>query len=559
MLYINRIQKEELLDNENFTDGERAGATFADAADSMRRIRFWRANTGRFSCVFMLVTAYFLLFDKYDALPLALLLLSGLGAILFLSWKSQAVFFTLLGFITCTECHFILHYGEPFRVIGQQVLLTLQITNSDEVTTYLKMLRPLAVALPVLFVSGVFLICKWRKKPLVRMPPMTAFGVFLLLGWLTAYNSVPPVAGYFENWDKRAESHERRLTFQFGAYDLAPETPSLYILVIGESHRQDHFDEYLTDSEFAPRLFKAKEDGVLFNFTDVISPYPQTWFSVFTLLTRRSTDNRNPDWPEKGLPWLFREAGYHVAFITYQEQGEGDSGYDGVVGECDEYFNHREITPSARDDGMIGVIEDIVAKKRKKQLIIIKMAGCHFNYYDRHTEKHVRFTPAASENDFRLDPEDPFEILKMKNSYKNATLASAEFLDGVARIADEHNAPSMLCFVSDHGITNFDDGKNPYFGTAKSSYAIPLFFYPNSEWRTKYLTRSLAAKLYSRRNAPMTNSCVFETLVSLANLDYTNKRRSELDITSNAFTPQPLRSVWVWDTQRDYNSLENAK
>ena len=68
---------------------------------------------------------------------MVLLLLSGAGIAVWGGVKSRIGFAILLGIFCCIERHFILHYGDGFREIGTQALLTMHITDPDEIFSYL--------------------------------------------------------------------------------------------------------------------------------------------------------------------------------------------------------------------------------------------------------------------------------------------------------------------------------------------------------------------------------------------------------------------------------------
>jgi glucan phosphoethanolaminetransferase (alkaline phosphatase superfamily) len=139
------------------------------------------------------------------------------------------------------------------------------------------------------------------------------------------------------------------------------------------------------------------------------------------------------------------------------------------------------------------------------------------------------------------------------NTYKNAMSFNAAFFDKVAMRVRDNPPPSFMIFLSDHGIINYDDGKNTYFGATKSNFHIPCFIYGNQAFR-KQLPAEKAQALAEHRNMPISNTYIFDTIVSLAGIQYP-EQREELDLTSPKATPALERKVWVWKQKLRYDDL----
>lgn len=328
------------------------------------------------------------------------------------------------------------------------------------------------------------------------------------------------------------------------------------MLVIGESHRKDAFDRFISGREsqapFLRDLYARKE---LWPFDNMITHYQQTWFSVFTLLSRRGNDAHNILWPEKGLFSLFREAGFETTFITYQKKFPEQLGYNFVVNEADTYINHRDFSKTKFDHGMLPALAGIMQKHKQtpgKSFIVIKMVGPHFHYSTRYPNSFRLFTPCydrrMEKNQYR--PEEK-EILQ--NTYFNAMSFSVTFLDEVAKMIASHPVPAVMLFASDHGVINYDDGKNPFFGAAKSNFHIPCFVYGNKFYR-RSLPEEMRKALQKNRDLPITNSFLFDTAASLSGITYPGKKQ-KMDLTSRCAEQAMNRQVWVLKKKMDYESL----
>ncbi len=511
--------------------------------------RFYRENAGEIVLAFLLIYSYFLLHRKFDFLPLLLLMAAGIITLFCGRKTEKAAFIGLLGIMVCVERHFILHYNESFREIGAQALITLHITSPEECQTYLSLLKWEEILQPLLFAGGIIAVCVSRGWHLwSRLWCLIALGCFL---GTVYYNVSVPVRGYFQEWGKMGEFILQREAFHFDSRDISGEERSLRILVIGESHRQDFCDDYMITPKYAPLLQQAREKGTAIFFSDMLSLYPQTWFAVFTALTRRDGTNQVTYFPEKGLPSLFKEAGYNTYWITYQPQGISMTGYDYLTNECDVYFNHRDESGTRMDMGMIPILERLTASDEKKILIIIKMVGVHFNFHTRYPDQFKIHTPAYDEKNFSGCSFAGLELLR--NSYKNGMAYSGTFLDTVAGIVRDRKDSAMMCFISDHGIGLYDDGEQPFFGRIKGNYHIPFFFYGNDAYWQK-LPPEKRQNLMLHKNFPLTNRYLFETFASASGVTYPGNR-PELDLTDGRVEPAGERKVWVWSEQLDYNSL----
>ena len=267
-------------------------------------------DTGKKLCRFAgqlvvaaLVLLSFILLRRCVNLPMTLLLLlSGAAAVLWCGWRSGIPYLILLGAVTSFERHFITHYGDSFYQIGTQALVTLHITDRDEIIAYLALLKAEEFLLVLLFAAGCVVLA-WRR-------PSALFGRFHRIGCVCAVillvcaelcQVAVPVREHLKNWGEQQTFYTTRRDFKFGAADRKPDSPLFCLLVIGESHRKAEFDELVLNGSRAPTLKNARVRGELWEFDDLISRYQQTWYSVFSLLSRRKTDTMDVLWPEKGL------------------------------------------------------------------------------------------------------------------------------------------------------------------------------------------------------------------------------------------------------------------
>ena len=509
----------------------------------------------------LVVFSYLMLNHKTPWFISNSVLLSGILAICFCGFRHRTVFLAVLGVFTCFERHFIIHYGAPFSEIGTQALITLCITDQDEIKAYLKIFKTTEYLMPLIFAAGCITEAVFRSPPLSEHFHLKklrgkkeilscAASVILLLA--SGAELVPPAVEHLKNWNHQKEFYKQRSAFKFDSRAKNKKGITT-VLIIGESHRKDVFDRFVFEQDsYAPFLYNAMKSGLIWSFDDVITHYQQTYFSVFTLLCRRGADGHNVFWKEKGLAGLFQEAGFKTAYMTYQKKTPQQFGYNFVVNESEKYINHRESSGTKFDHGMLKILAELMPADQKNKLIILKMVGVHFHYATRYPKSRTLFKPcytgSMQKNEYKLKDRE-----KLINTYYNAMAYSADFLDKAAKQVDNHPEPAVLIFVSDHGIINFDDNKNAFFGAAKSNFHIPCFIYGNAAYRKQLPAEKIHA-IRQNRTLPVTNSYLFDTIASLSGVDYPGKR-SSMDLTSSLAKPVIDRKVYVVKQKVSYDKL----
>ena len=470
-------------------------------------------------------------------------------------WEKKTIASSLI-LLTVLDYHFSVHYGRVFYEIGSQALVALHITDGDEITAYLRGLFPSEVIFYIfLILSLIIFLCTKTPNRLCKgiYGRVLPYAIFLF-GFY--HIIILPYKEFAADWKERGAILRKREIFSFHAEDKRPGTRQLIFLIIGETHRHDHID-LLTDEKFAPTLRLLRSQGKILMLDDIITCYQTTYFSISSLLTRRKTDDQKRFFPEKGLIDLYKEAGYHTVFITYTPPSLESDVFNITLRAADEHINYRDYGKGRLDRLMIPICRRISRNYRhEKLLVVVKMIGAHFHYQDRYTQEtmihHPSFQPGSDVGSYDISMKE-----KIRNSYKNAVLESSVFLNGVAETVSEAAAPAMMFFISDHGCTNYDDGKNPFIGGAPENYHVPCFFYFNDSF-LKLFPRQMYANLKKNAGASVTNSCIFDTIVSLSGIDYP-ARRPSMDLTSPSFKEDRDRHVWLWNSRVPYRTLFGEK
>ena len=163
-----------------------------------------------------------------------------------------------------------------------------------------------------------------------------------------------------------------------------PDSSPIIVCVVGESFIKRHSSLYGYMLPTNPYLEKEKEDGNLFVFTDVVSPFPSTNSSMEMFYSIKSARDSTVWSTQPLFPAVFKKAGFKVSLIDFQF-ARSRSGFmfdyhctyfinsAKVHNQC---FNFRNDTIFQVDgDGLDQYINNLYHSK--KSLNIIHLQGQH--------------------------------------------------------------------------------------------------------------------------------------------------------------------------------------
>ncbi len=467
----------------------------------------------------------------------------------------RASYLFIIGFSVLFQNHIVTNYSYPFARIGREILVITSETNWLEFFTYLQLITWQEYSMFLGLVAFCYLTYRFgpyqteKRYPALLALTFLGFGLWNDLG--------APVYAYRQEMSESAAIIDRYKKFSFQAKDLSNQDRSTYIIVIGETHRQDYFEEYGYTPEYSPHLLQARKKGTLIPFSDLVSGYGYTTGAVPLIMTRKPVDYENRFYEEKSIISAFKEAGYKTYSLSYEKKTQPeDDAMNMIFLEADQYINHVDKSGSFDDVGMLPHIRKILDDTSvKKKLVVIKMIGAHYLYEDRYPEKFDICQPSfKTVRDFGEAANNP---LYLKNSYRNAVMYSANFVDTLASWVYAQKEPVFMSFMSDHGTTLFDDGTSKYVGRAKGGYHIAFFLTANDAWWHR-TDDEVIGTLKANRTKPITQEYFLETYLSLAQIDYFDKR-PQYNITSEQFKPAKDRQVWTGLGLEAYNDLAPEK
>lgn len=340
---------------------------------------------------------------------------------------------------------------------------------------------------------------------------------------------------------------EASARFRFGAKPSHPEDScEVYVMVIGETARAMNFSLYGYQRDTNPRL--SKTPGLV-TFSDVTTQSNTTHKSVPMLLSQASASNFERLFHEKGILQAFREAGFHTVFLSNQRPNH--SFIDFLGEQADQWLflktgdanqAGRELAEAPGKDGnyydadLLPILDRILARKRKKEFIVLHTYGSHFNYMDRYPRQMAHFQP---DTHCEAKKENRPDLI---NAYDNTIRYTDLVLSGVIERLRAHGGMSAMLYTSDHGENIFDDSHKLFLHASPraSEYElrVPFLVWTSQSFRHQEPAVAQALSANSHKQAQSSRSA-FHTMLHIGGVS-TRFRQDHESLASPAYRPAPL-------------------
>lgn len=483
-------------------------------------------------CVLILIVCLLSVLKSHDMLSWTVFIASVFGiayAALFFGKFLFALISSFYIVLSVIDLHLNRMYGISVLTAAPWLALLIADTNKTEVIEYLPKISRTEWGLIVAATFPFFLKSPLKKKysPLF----LCAFIPLFLIGYVS---HLYPVLQFFAT-EQNAQAVSEHNAFRFHAA-ASEQSPRTVILIIGESHRYAEFSKAF--EKYAPHFQN------LFFLNDMISQHANTMRTVPMILSRKKFENTDTFFTEKSIFSLFEEAGYDTYFMHYTATSniteKNDLSF--VYNDARHFVNFANEKGSLHDKNIVGKIRDILRRNTGKKLIVVKMIGVHIDFQNRYPPEFDTHRPslrqkrrlfAISSKPTAADRE------KVLNSYKNAMDYSVKIIFDILTEIKKQPVPSLAFFSSDHGICIFEKGHLQLPPDCKQAFHIPAFFYLNP------LMNKNAVKLKNlacNTNKPLTQEYLFETIASLADIDYPAKNE-KLDLTTHCVDGKIKRTV----------------
>lgn len=346
-----------------------------------------------------------------------------------------------------------------------------------------------------------------------------------------------------------ASIHYKEASARF-RFDARPshheDSCEVYVMVIGETARAMNFSLYGYQRDTNPRL--SKTPGLV-AFSDVTTQSNTTHKSVPMLLSQASASDFERLFHEKGILQAFREAGFHTVFLSNQRPNH--SFIDFLGEQADQWFflktgdanpAGRELAEAPGKDGnyydadLLPILDRILARKRKKEFIVLHTYGSHFNYMDRYPRQMAHFQP---DTHCEAKKENRPDLI---NAYDNTIRYTDLVLSGVIERLRAHGGMSAMLYTSDHGENIFDDSHKLFLHASPraSEYELHVPFLVWTSQSFKHQEPAVAQALSANRHKQAQSSrSAFHTMLNIGGIS-TRYLQAHMSLASLQYKPAPL-------------------
>ena len=331
----------------------------------------------------------------------------------------------------------------------------------------------------------------------------------------------------------------KRSTFR-ADIDGCEHTSPHIVLVVGESYNKHHSSLYGYHLPTTPRQQKRMDDGELFLFTDVVTPWNITsnvFLDIFSLWEHGSNQ---PVSSFPLFPILFRRAGYEVSFFSNQYLLKGfRKGATNQAGHffladkllSDTLFSYRNRKSSKYDLGLVGQIERHNRNTQRPiyTFDIVHLVGQHFEYAVRYPHSQSAFSLSDYE-DRTLDKNAKQIVMH----YDNATRYNDIVLDSLLTLYE--NEETIVLFVADHGEEVYDElpthgrlFQEPTKFQAKNEFEVPMWIWCSRSYQEKH--PNIVSNIRSSTSKPLLTDGLPQILLYLAGIkcEWVDDKQNLLD------------------------------
>lgn len=399
------------------------------------------------------------------------------------------------------------------------------------------------ISIPFAFVVGVlsmivFLTQLHKERSWDSTLTDAADLVWMKLYKIYPYNIYIETADIIRATQRQHNLQKKVKDFHFGIQSTPKDGTALYVLVIGETARYDHFSIHGYNRPTSPLLSSTTN---LISYDSAFSQANLTGHSIPLILTRATAECPEKAYSEKSLPEAFQEAGFKVGFITKQIPSLL---VQRIICACDYSYIY------ARGIDVINNYDEEMIEEMKKwnkdsmQFIVLHSLGCHFRYEQRYPQEFAIFQPTFDKSfSYSLIKKENKD--KLINAYDNAILYTDYFLSELIRYMDSLNRPAVMLYMSDHGESFWDDERelslHGSYQISEYEYHVPLFVWYSDEYRTLYPDKVEA--MQQNKTTPISSDVVFYSMLDIAGIeDIVDHTRS---ICSPILTPMDTISVFT--------------
>ncbi|HEY0892527.1 MAG TPA: phosphoethanolamine--lipid A transferase, partial [Cellvibrio sp.] len=303
--------------------------------------------------------------------------------------------------------------------------------------------------------------------------------------------------------------------------------PTLFILVVGETARADHFgiNGYVRDT--TPLIAQQH----IINFSKVTSCGTETAASVPCMFSNlgRSGYSDSKAKSQEGLLDVINHAGFSVLWRDNNSSCKGTC--NRVAYEEMQHLQLPELCEGAEcfDEILLHQLDEKVAAAKGSKVIVLHQKGSHGpDYFERYPQEKEIFTPVCKTNQLQNCTKE-----EVVNAFDNTIHYTDYFLNKTIEWLKTKNAEynTSLIYLSDHGESLGENGLYlhgmPYSIAPQEQKQVPFFMWLSEGYSAAnhvdiQCLKSLGENNYSHDN-------LFHTVLGMLNIQ-TAVYRTDLDM-----------------------------
>ena len=475
--------------------------------------------------------------EEYSLWTIEALILMPLG--FYMMWsmalrRSGLMIWLGFPFIFFAAFQVVLLYLFGNSIIATDMFTNLVTTNPNEANELLANIWPAVLLVAVIYLPLLYLAAREIAKRRILSPKLrkifslTGLILFLLGGlalW-PAYavsekkhvlrDEIFPLNVCYNVYLSASELRntfayeEQTRNFRFDAHRTHSfEGREIYVYIIGEASRAMNWQLFGYERETNPGLSQATDITL---FRNVLTQSNTTHKSVPLFLSSVNTDEHPELYRRKGLPALFREAGFECWFISNQ------SPQGAMIDNLSEDVDHRIYLDEPRYDIRLKeTMQRAIEQSRSEKLFfILHCYGSHFSYHQRYPREAAHFQP---DPDVAIRKQHREEL---RNGYDNSIRYTDYFLtETISHLRTLDDAATALLYCADHGEDMMDDKRHRFLHASPTTTAYQLyvasFCWFSERYRHAFPEKVQQAEEHSA--AAATTHAMYHTMADMASIE----------------------------------------
>lgn len=307
----------------------------------------------------------------------------------------------------------------------------------------------------------------WRKK----------FPLFVYVG---LFNAVNTQQDYWRDIEKENKSY---LLAAKKLVSSVAEEPKTIVSIIGESTSREDMSLYGYSRNTTPRLKEIELIDPLFIKTN--EAYSTRFSTVPAFNSMLKFDINKPSGEHVHLLALFKEAGYHITWISNQDDLGIEAEYSSFADNLVKMNRQPGRSSMSFDEKVIPELKNALSQNYRKKLIVVHLIGLHPHFA-------LRF-PKGTKATWNKDDDVSRSLKEMgrsqrtlilKEQYNLGMLYQDKIISETLLITKDatKNTPCDWIYLSDHGAESGNRGD--FVGHSSKTlggYTIPLLFWSNKK------------------------------------------------------------------------------